>query len=226
MIRKLLVIAAAIAMPVSAVTVIGGSSIAGAGTPLPPDPAVNCAVSSTVTFAPPGISVNGVVTTSKTSTTTTSGTSVVGPCTGTGGPPLNITSKNLKCGKVADTPVPGCVKGSTYFNSWSGFIAQGTTAVAKDTKKLTINVNGITYSIKGTGATVAATCGSEVGYTITGAVKAPKNDKGQTVNLTACLGAVTGTGLSSYTNFVLNLNGPGVLATAQIDPATSTLSIT
>ncbi len=52
MIRKMLVIAAAIAMPVSAVAVTAFTSgVAGAKTVVPPDPAVTCSVSGTVTFA-------------------------------------------------------------------------------------------------------------------------------------------------------------------------------
>ncbi len=52
MIRKMLVVAAAIAMPVSVVAVTGG--IANAGVKPPPDPAVTCTISATVTLRPSG----------------------------------------------------------------------------------------------------------------------------------------------------------------------------
>jgi len=99
MIRKMLVIAAAIAMPVSVIAVSGVT--AGAASKPPPDPAITCAVTATVTFAAPGISNAGSVSTSKTSNTTTSGESFStkgsdGACTGSA-PDNTITSKSVKC---------------------------------------------------------------------------------------------------------------------------------
>jgi hypothetical protein len=225
MFRKLLVVAAAIAMPVSVIAVTGAT--AGAKTPVPPNNPVSCKIGATVTFAFPGLSNNGAVSTGKTSATTTTGTAVSGAgCSGTGGNPLTITSKNLKCSKsTPNSPVPGCIKGDTYYDTWNQFISNGTASVLKSVKKLTINVNGVTYSIKGTSVNESPPCGSEVGFGIGGVVTAPKNDKGQAVTLNACLGSVTGTGLNSYSNFAADISGPGVMTTAQIDSTVSTLSI-
>ena len=63
MIRKLLLVAAAIAMPASAgaVALVGTATVAGAA-----PTAINCAVSSKVTFASPGLSTKGSVTTATT----------------------------------------------------------------------------------------------------------------------------------------------------------------
>ncbi len=94
MIRKLLVVAAAIAIPASVVAVNGGiASAAGAKTA----PAISCAVSSTVTFAAPGLSTAGAVSTAKTSTTKTGNLAFSGTgCTGTGAG-HSITTASTKC---------------------------------------------------------------------------------------------------------------------------------
>ena len=149
---------------------------AGAKTPVPPNNPVSCKIGATVTFASPGLSNNGAVSTGKTSATTTTGTAVSGAgCSGTGGNPLTITSKNLKCSKsTPNSPVPGCIKGDTYYDTWNQFISNGTASVLKSVKKLTINVNGVTYSIKGTSVNESPPCGSEVGFGIGGVVTAPQ----------------------------------------------------
>ena len=60
MLRKFLVVAAAIAIPVSAIAITGGAvsgahAIANGGGP------IKCSITSTVTFAPPGLSIAGAV---------------------------------------------------------------------------------------------------------------------------------------------------------------------
>ncbi len=111
------------------------------------------------------------------------------------------------------------------YDSWAGFTGTGTAALSKATKKLSFTINGTTYSAKGSGAAIASCGGGEIGFSVAGTVKAPKADKGQSVSLVACLGAVTGTELTSYTNFLLDLDGPGFVTTAQIEPAYSSLTI-
>ena len=82
MIRKMFVIAAAVAMPAAAVagvSAIGGAGIASAKA-LPPVP-TTCALTGTVTFAKPGLSYNGSITnktTSMSKTAITPGGSVCG----------------------------------------------------------------------------------------------------------------------------------------------------
>ncbi len=108
MIRKLLLVAAAIAMPASAgaVTLVATAPTAGAAA------TINCHVAGTVSFATPGLTHNGKVTTATTSTTNVSTetyTKGSTTCSGTG-PALKITSTNIKCSASgATTTVPACV---------------------------------------------------------------------------------------------------------------------
>jgi hypothetical protein len=225
MIRKLLVVAAAAAMPISVIAVTG--TTAGAKTPVPPNPPITCSVSATVTFAPPGISNSGSASASKTSSTTTNSEVFGGTGCSGGSSPLTITSKSTKCSKkVAGQPSsnPACVPGQYGYDSWANFTSGGVSSVQKSLKKLSFTINGINYSTKTTSAAATGCPGGEVGFKITGTVSAPKNDKGQPDVLLACLGNVTGTGLSSGT-FAGNINGPGTVATAQIDPVTSTVHV-
>ncbi len=232
MIRKLLVVAAAIAMPISVVAVTGVT--AGAKTVTPPDPAITCSVSAAVNFASPGISTPGSVSTSKTSTTTTGsetfGTASGHPtCTGTASG-NTITTKSVKCDKkVAGSPSSNtaCEPGDYGYGSWANFENSGTASIQKALKKLSFTINGIAYQSKTTSAAtvVGGACGSEAGFQLNGTIKAPKQDKNQPVVLVACLGASTGTGLTSTSNFALNAFGPGTVTSSQIDPTTSTIQI-
>ncbi len=231
MIRKLLVVAAAIAMPVSVVAVTGAT--AGAKVVVPPDPAITCSVNATVNFAAPGISTPGSVSASKTSTTTTTSESfgkVSGghACTGTAAG-NTIVSKSVKCAKKGPQPSSNsaCVPGEYGYGSWANFENSGTASIQKALKHLSFTINGIAYSSKtASAATVAGgACGSEAGFQLTGAISAPKQDKGQSVVLLACLGASTGPGITSTSNFVANFDGPGNVTSAQIDPSTSTIKI-
>ncbi len=228
MIRKMFVVAAAIAMPVSVIAVsgvAGTGGIAGAA-----DPAVTCSVSSTVNFAAPGISKPGSISLSKTSTTTTSATTFGGGCTG-GGAGNVITSKSVKCDKhTAGLPSTNtaCQPGNYGYGSWSNFTSAGTSSIQKALKSLNFTINGIAYQTKTTSATevINGVCGSEVGFQIVGTVKAPKADKGQTSTLTACLGAITGSGLKPGDDFFhAAIDQIGTVATAQIDPAVSTVHV-
>ena len=239
MFRKLLVVAAAIAMPVSMVTLTGLAGTGGiAGAKAPPP------------LARPGRVVPHHIDGQLRSSGTVAqrrcddGEDVHHHLDGhrhrararvqwRGGNPLTIVSKNSKCAKTANSPVPGCVKGSTYFDSFGGFASPTTTAsLAKAVKHLTFVVNAVTYAAKGTGSTEVlpgGLCGAtEVGFSISGVVKAPKQDKVQTVAVVACLGHVTGSNLADPNNFVTDLssNNPAeVITSVTVDPATSTLHI-
>jgi hypothetical protein len=233
MIRKLLVIAAAIAMPVSAVAAIGVTSgVAAAKGAVSPDPGVTCTASATVTFASPGLSQAGATTTAKTTATTTTPTAFGGSkCTGGSSTGYTITSKATKCAKKGTQPAsnPACAPGFYGYDSWANFTSGGTTSIQKALKKLSFTVNGIAYQTKTSGSSevVGGVCGSEVGFQINGAVTAPKQDKGQTAVLTACLGDITGTGLApgETTFFDAASTQVGTVETAAIDPADSTLVI-
>jgi hypothetical protein len=227
MLRKMLLIAAAVAMPVGAIAVTAGT--AAAKVVVPPDPAVTCSVSGTVLFAAPGISTAGSVSLSKTSVTTTTPTTFGAGCTGGGGA-NTITTKSVKCDKhTAGLPVsnPACVPGSDGYGSWANFVAAGSTSIQKALKKLNFTINGIPYQTKTTAASevILGACVSEVGFQVVGTVKAPKQDKGQTSTFTACLGAITGSGLDQSTFLGAAGDGVGTVATAVIDPAVSTVHV-
>ena len=154
MFRKLLVVAAAIGMPISMLAMAGGTAGA-AKVVTPPDPAVTCSVSGTVTFAPPGISQAGSASPSKTSITTTSAPTFGGGCTG-GGTGNTIVTKSVKCakkvGQAEPSSNPGCQVGEYGYGSWSNFTSGGTTSIQKALKKLNFTINGIDYQTKTTGS--------------------------------------------------------------------------
>jgi len=140
-------------------------------------------------------------------------------------------SKTVKClknqpGQPASNPGCNGVKGTEGWDSWGDFAATGTASILKDTKKLNFTINGIGYQTKNTSASAITCTGGETGFQISGTIKAPKNDKGQADVLTACLGTVTGSNLVGPT-FGDNVFAPEptTVATAQIDPAHSSIAI-
>ncbi|MGP0108738.1 MAG: hypothetical protein ACLPR9_07725 [Acidimicrobiales bacterium] len=237
MIRKILVVAAAIAMPVSIIAVTG--TVAGAKTVVPPDPAVTCSVAGTVNFAGPGLSAAGSTEPYKTSVSTTSPTVFGNGCSG-GGTANSITTKSTKCakklGKTQPASNPACANnvpasyGEYGYDSWANFTAAGTTSIQKSLKKLDFTINGIAYLTKTTAAAVVypgAACGADsTGFALTGTVSGPKQDKGQTSTLTVCLGAITGTDLGVESTFLLAaVLQQGTVATAAFDPTLSTVHV-
>jgi hypothetical protein len=227
--RKIVMGILALALPVGSLFAL--QTAASAKTPVPPDPARNCTVSGTVTFAAPGLSKQGTVTTNKTSTATAA-SHFGGGCTG---PTLtvNISTKNTKCKGANDPAGTACMaKHTDVYDTESSFATAGVVSIAKSLKKLSFTLDGVTYGTKTTGA-VAVSCTSpvpiggfttETGFKISGVVKTPKNDKGQVTTLKACLGADTdasGTG-----NFTIDLgSGVGTIPSASIDGNTSTVTI-
>jgi hypothetical protein len=230
LIRNGLVVAAAIAMPLSMTAVTG---VTGAGAAGPADPPVTCSVGSTLTFAPPGISKAGSVTAAKKSFSTISAPTFGGGCSGSG-PANTIQFPNVHCmgqGVPASNPACHTVYSGTLdgYDSWANFeSSRMTTAVQKSLKSLSFTINGIPYATKGTVASqvlAGGLCGSEVGFHLVATVKSPKPDKGQTVALNLCLGTITGSGLTSSTFSGAASDQNGTVATAAIDPATSTLHV-
>jgi hypothetical protein len=230
LIRKSLVVAAAIAMPLSVTAVTGGTSAAATG---PADPPVTCSVGSTLTFAPPGISKAGSVTAAKKSFSTISA-ATLGGCSGSG-PAMTIQFPNLHCvgpGQPPSNPACQTVYSGTLdgYDSWANFeSSRMTTAVQKSLKSLSFTINGISYVTKGTVASqilAGGLCGgSEVGFHVVGIVKSPKPDKGQTMTLNLCLGTITGNGLTSSTFSGAASDQNGTVATTAVDPATSTVHV-
>jgi hypothetical protein len=232
------------ALLLSGMTVGLTAAAASAKTPAPPDGPQSCAIGGTVTFASPGLSYDGTNSTTLKKTTTTASASLSG-CTspyGTtgninGGSPENITSKSSKCTAQA-TPYPGCpapVKHAPKeynYDSVAAFQSTGGSVLAKALKKLSFTIGGTTFDEKTTVAVEdnpGGACGSEVGFTIQGTVKKPKNDKNQTVTANVCLGNDTGSPSDSGNFFLDAASASGgntaiLIATASIDPATSTIS--
>jgi len=230
--RKFLLSVAALSLPLASIALLTATAgPASAKTPVPPDPPANCnvAAGAFVTFAAPGLSNPGSEGTSKTSTTTTNTVSFSN-CTGSVGG-QTITTKNVKC-KGADNPTsnPACtVKGDYGYGSTANFITSGGSSITKSLKKLSFTVNGVTYGTKTTNAAefVGAPCNvatSEVGFSIQGAVKTPKQDKGQTTAFTVCLGADTGPGTTGSFGADFGANGI-TIATTEIDPAYSVVTV-
>jgi hypothetical protein len=232
----------AIALAASAFAFAGSAK---AATPPPPDPARNCSISGTVTFASPGISHNGSLSTNKVSTTTVTGSSY--NCGGAGNtttPDLSIASKaTSSCDKKVagqqdnkganPSSNPLCNKQTVktwVYDTASGFASAGSGTLQKAIKKTTIVIAGETYLLKTTSVAIATSgqCPSEVGFVINSQVKKPKQDKAQTATEIACLGHDSGPGTTNSfaADIISALGGPGVtIASAQIDPAHSTLHI-
>jgi hypothetical protein len=231
--RKILMGVFAFALPIGMIAAFG--TAASAKTKPAPDPARSCTAHGTVHFQSPGLSADGSVSsTLKVSDTTTSGVGF-GGCTGSV-PNLVIASKNTKCkGTTAGTKCPAKVKGTKYvwytYDGESTFASGSTiTSLEKSLKKLDFTIDGVTYATKTTGASAAGTCvdaglgGTEAGFIINGTVKSPKQDKGETTTLKACLGSDTGPGTSGF--FFADLgSGTGTIVTASIDPVSSTVNV-
>jgi hypothetical protein len=228
--RKILMGILAIALPIGTVAAV--QTAASAKAPTTPDPVRNCAVSGTVTFQAPGLSHSGSESTTLKTSVTTASTSFAGGCTGST-PLENIKSKNTKC-KGAGNPDSVCTaKGEYAYDSEANFVSTGTGSILKSLKKLNFTLDGVNYATKSSASnsigctdSVSPPAGNpqEIGFQIVGAVKGPKNDKGQAVTLNACLGTDTGPGTSG--SFLTDFgSGVGTIATVAIDVNTSTIHI-
>jgi hypothetical protein len=241
MIRKLLVVAAAAAIPLGAVA-LGAAPASAAKPPPPPSPPLNCSASGTVTFASPGISNYGSASASKVSVTTTSPITYAGANCGTGGsgPANNISSKStLKCNKkvpgqdVNGATRPDCVPHDYVYDSAGQFESAGVATIQKALKKLSFTVNGITFAAKtkSAGVSQSGQCSGEIGFVISGTVKA-KPFTYSSFTLVACLGADSGPGTtgSFFSDILTAISGPTppvTITSATIDGSAgeSTLSI-
>ncbi len=240
MIRKMALIAAAVAMPASVGAIAATGGVASAtGTPVN----VTCNLTSKVTFATPGLSKSGSVTTAKTSSTTTSaGTLGGGGTCGSGGtePGLTIKSNTVKCtGTGKPSSVPACKKGKYGYDSFAQYEGTGVSSLKAALATVSFTINGVTYKSTTTAAvadlacTTSATYGGEIGFKITGALTLPSADAGQVTTLTACLGAVTGSALQtatgatapSFARSLLHGTASTVIKTATVDPASSSVNI-
>ena len=251
MIRRLLLVAAAIIMPASAgaVTLVATAPTAGAAA------TINCHVAGTINFATPGLTHNGKVTTSTTSTTNvTTETYTKGSttCSGTG-PALAIKSANTKCSASgATSTVPACAGHPTEYgyDSFNSYAKTGVTSIRADVKTVHFTINKVAYtSTTGTSTSSVAvhTCptsktyGGEAGFEVKGKITAPTTSpyKNAATTVIVCIGSATGLHLETQKGatkpgFVYNLTqGLGTTSADKainvvhglFDPTESTLNI-
>jgi len=244
-IKKLAVLAAAIAIPVgglaSLAAISGGT--AGASNRVGDHGTYTCSVggvppaaASTVTFQSPGITSAGSTgesSISKTKTTTAflASGGTCGTVNGSAGP-YTISATNPTC-SASTTPAAGphCTidvppaLGDYAYGSWNSFIASGSSTILTGLPHPKFKIDGDTFTGTTTAASsvVGAPCGSgEAGFNITGSVAALEGYS--SFSLTACLGTVTAPAASAGTLF-LNDVGSAPVLTVQIDPADSTVTV-
>jgi hypothetical protein len=228
-IRKTLLVASALAMPMSVIIATG---VTAGAAEHQPDPPVTCSVSGTFQFGGSGISKDGGV---GFPVLNFIETGAFGGCSGSGTP--NDVIYGVRCDKhVPGLPAsnPACQPKNYGFNSWAN-VTDGTLAswIQKDSRGQQgwrMLINGKDYYANATNAvTIPAggACGSsEMGFHMVATVRGPRVDRFQILTLTYCLGAITGTGLNPGDNFYdASVDQIGHVSSAAIDPATSTVHI-
>jgi len=230
MIRKLLVIAAAVAMPASAlaaVTAVGSTGIAGAAKSYTTQ---TCAISGGVTFATPGLSYAGSLSKKSTSESlsaaTATGTGCGAGVTGVGHLTSKIVSDSSLCSSAS--PPPACAGATSklkyYYDNASSLATAGVASIAASLHKglkLYDNGNKVTaeVTVAGTSSvTPGEACGTNVGFQLSG----DTNIAGLTYDLLLCITGDTGTGTSGafYTDYVGALEGSStVIATGSFGGA-------
>ena len=236
MIRKMLVVAAAVAMPAAAmagVSAIGGAGIASAKA-LPPVP-TTCTLTGTVTFAKPGLSYNGTLT-NKTVETTKTAITPSGLC-GTKAIKSKINSTPSPCA-TDPSPAPACglasaktlAKDPYFYDTASSLATSGVSQIVtslgggipavNNGTKVTLQVTAPgTSSILPGGA-----CGSDIGFHLSGAVtNGGANVSSYVLNI--CLTGDSGTGTTGgfFADYLAAAGGnTGVtIATATLGAASS-----
>jgi len=216
MLRKMLLIAAAVSIPIgaTAVSAVVQSGTAGA-TPL----AITCKVTTgTVFFASPGLSQNGSFQTASTSTATTSTVNFkcTPPTATTPGKvkPLAIVTPATQC-TAPNVPVTGCVVGQYNYDNAGAFAGNASTLWSQ-IGTIKLKIGATTYTTALQSSTIATTCLSgEVGFNLKGKLTAPAAHAGETSKLTTCLSGDSGTGTTG--NFAADLGQPGItIASATI----------
>ena len=220
MLRKMLLIASAVAIPLGATAVTTGfTAVAESGTAGAAALAITCKVTTgTVNFATPGISANGSVQAASTSTTTTS--TVKYKCTPPATTVANGTTKPLAIVSNAtpcvglNNPIAGCATGMYTYDSTGDFAAASST-LWQTIGTLSIKIGAVTYKANLTSSAATLCTGGEVGFNIKGKLTALAAHAGESVKDTICLGADTGVGVTG--SFTADIGQPGVtIATATI----------
>jgi len=217
--RKILMGVLALALPAGILAGLSTAATAGA----PPNPTTCTGFGGTVTFGTP-LSPHGVPTSAKDSlpTAVTYGAFTCSVGAGHSGSLSIAGSKNTKLAKT--DPNYNKATGVKYnTGSKAAFEAAGGT-LKKTLKVVNFSINGHAEQFKTKGATevVGAPCTGEVGFKITGQVKAtPYNTK--TADILACLGSDTGPGTTG--SLGVDLFNSSTIDTANIDPAFSTATL-
>jgi len=248
MIRKLLVLAAAVAMPAAAmagVTAVTGSGIAWAkaGTP----EAISCTLSGTVTFAKPGLSYNGSLTNKTVEDTKTDITPAASAGCSTKAIKNTIASTTTACAGAA-SPAPECslapaktlAKDPDFYDTASSLASSGVSEIATSLAAgiaTTDNGNKVVLEVTSGGTSSVlpgGACGSTVGFQLTGAVDTTSatpftiGGSDASYDLIICLSTDTGPGTtgSFFADYLSAAGGSTVptLATAGLGSA-SNLSI-
>jgi hypothetical protein len=215
MLRKMLLIASAVAIPLGATAV---TSVVQTGTAGATALAITCKVTTgTETFAPPGISQNGSFEAASTSTTTSTTIKYkCSPPTGSIGTtkPISITTPSTQC-TGTDTPVTGCTAGQYNYDSVADFASGGSTLWSA-VGTLTVKIGTTSYKATLNASSFAITCASgEAGFNLKGKLTAPAAHAGEAMKSTVCLGSDTGPGTTGM--FANDIGKPGVtIATAAI----------
>ncbi len=224
MIKRLLLVIAALAMSVgtAAAVSIAGPSVAGAAAP--PPTTISCTVTGAVTFASPGLSAGGALTANG-SVTTKSTTTATG--TGCGGTPSSetIASTTTPCPQTNGVPNSGdpsaCLASKTkdgvvtyaiaqkpnYYDTDNSYASSGLTdletALQAKPPKATVDSIPVVLAY-GSASEVGGggVCGSDVGFDITGNAQI----KGATVGTytdIVCISGDSGSGTTG--NFAADL---------------------
>jgi len=213
MIRKMLVVAAAAAMPLASLALVSTTSSVAGAAGLPITDTVCSSVSGSVNFDPPGLSTNGQLSAVKGTSTTTTGVSSISGCNnlfvtgavGTTGslPGNNLVSKYSKC-TGAGTPVPECISKQYYFDSTAGFASAGGSTIKKALGKPAFTFEGVALSGKTTVVHEVSCGGVDIGFSLTGTVKSKTPKTAGFFQFVACLHSDSGPGTTG--NFLTDLN--------------------
>jgi len=223
--RKILMGVLALALPAGLMSTLSTSATAGKP---PPNP-INCTgFGGTVTFGTP-LSVAGVATSAKDSLPTTV---AAGSFTCTGGvvahnSALSIAgSKNAKLAKT--DPRYNKTTGVKYLTGTKGAFESAGGTLKKTLKVVNFTIGGHSEQFKTKGAaekiggSPGTGCPGEVGFDITGQVKAAPYDT-KTANILACLGQDSGPGTTN--SLGVDLFNSSTIVNAQIDPSESSANL-
>jgi hypothetical protein len=230
-IRKLLVVAAAVAMPVGAFAAISAGTASASARAVSDKGTYICTGSgAVVTFQAPGLTVAGSVSeaTFVTSKTSASVLSSGGTCgTVAGSVSANSVKSSTTACSTSTTPPLGsvCTAGDFAYGSWNNFINGGSSGLVTGLPHPKFHIDGDSFTGNTTTATSilpGGTCGaSEAGFLISGTVNPLEGYTGYSLNV--CFGNVV-TGTNPGAAFLTQVN-MATVASVALDPATTKLTV-